>query len=53
MRSNSVEDRTDIRGNILPNVDHGVNAMNISNLIKKNLTDREALKRDLNNLKQK
>ena len=51
VRSNSVEDRTNSRGNILPNVDHGANAMNISNMIKKNLTDRETLKRDLNNLK--
>ena len=53
MRSNSVEDRPDCRSHILPQVDQSFNAEKLSNLIKKNLTDREALKRDLNSLKQK
>ena len=53
LRSNSVEDRPDCRSHILPQVDQSFNAEKLSNLIKKNLTDREALKRDLNSLKQK
>ena len=53
LRSNSVEERTDCRSNILPQVDHSMNYDKINNLIKKNFSDREALKRDLNNLKQK
>ena len=48
-----MEERTDCRSNILPKVDHSMNYDKINNLIRKNFSDREALKRDLNNLKQK
>ena len=51
LRSNSVEDRPECRSNILPRVDQSINYEKINGLIKKNFSDREALKRDLNNLK--
>ena len=53
LRSNSVEERSDCRSNILPKVDESVNYEKINNLIRKNFNDREALKKDLNNLKQR
>ena len=51
LRSNSVEERSDCRSNILPKVDESINYEKINNLIMKNFADREALKRDLNSLK--
>ena len=51
IRSNSADMHNESRPQMLPIVKDAVNHDRISSLIKKNISDREALKRDMVNLK--
>ena len=53
IRSNSADIHTESRKQILPIVKNAAIEAEISTLIKKNISDREALKRDMASLKHK